>query len=144
ERYVDFLEQSFIVFRLRSLSRNQRNEIKKSRKIYFYDNGIRNAIIKNFNPVKIRQDVGALWENFVIAERMKRNHYRGLYLNRYFWRTFQQQEIDYIEEYDGKLHAYDFKWSTHKKTRFPKTFLKAYPNSETKVISPENYIEFIT
>ena len=144
EKYIDLLEQVYIVFRLRSLSRNVRNEIKKTRKIYFYDNGIRNAVIKNFNPLNLRQDVGALWENFLISERMKVNHYAGRMVNRYFWRTKQQQEIDYIEEYNGKLHAFEFKWSAQKNNRFSKTFLKAYPDSETTLINRENYLDFIT
>ena len=143
-RYITLLEQAFIIFRLSSFSRNLRNELKKNRKIYFYDNGVRNALIANYNPVEIRDDIGKLWENFLISERMKCNHHNERWVNRYFWRTHQQQEIDYIEEYGGKLHAYEFKWSTHKKAKFPKTFLKAYPNSETRVITPENYIEFIT
>ena len=144
ERYIGLLEKAFIIFRLQALNRNIRNEIKKTRKVYFYDTGIRNAIIKNFNPLALRNDVGHLWENFLIVERMKRNHYAMQYANRYFWRTRQQQEIDYIEEYGGKLHAYEFKWNPNKKVRFPKTFLNAYPNSETKVITPENYQEFLT
>jgi len=144
ERYIDLLEKAFIVFRLQALSRNVRNEIKKTRKVYFYDNGIRNTIIKNFNPLNMRQDVGALWENFLISERMKKNHYGGKQVNRFFWRTKQQQEIDYIEEYDGKLHVYEFKWNPAKRVQFSKTFTNAYPGSETDVISQENYIDFLT
>lgn len=144
ERYIDLLEKAFIVFRLQALSRNVRNEIKKTRKIYFYDTGIRNTIIKNYNPLALRNDVGYLWENYLVAERMKHNHYSQRYVNRYFWRTRQQQEIDYIEEYDGKLHAYEFKWNPNKRVKFPKTFTNAYPGSETKVITPENYFDFLT
>ncbi len=143
ERYIDLLEKAFIVFRLQALSRNVRNEIKRTRKIYFYDNGVRNAIIKNYHPLAMRRDVGALWENFLVSERMKINHYKKRYVNRFFWRTKQQQEIDYIEEYDGTLHAYEFKWNPAKKVRFSKTFTNAYPNSETKVITKENYMEFL-
>ncbi|RMF57781.1 MAG: ATP-binding protein [Calditrichaeota bacterium] len=143
ERYIDLLEKAFIVFRLQSLSGNLRNEIKKSRKIYFYDNGIRNAVIKNFNSLSFRQDVGALWENFLISERTKRNHYMLLPVNQYFWRTHAQQEIDYIEEYNGKFYAYEFKWNPAKKVRFPQTFLKAYPDAETIAIHPENFMEFL-
>ena len=143
-RYIRLLEQAFIIFRLRAFSRNLRNELKKSRKIYFYDNGIRNAIIANFNPVEIRDDVGKLWENFLISERIKIEQYSGRMVNRYFWRTHQQQEIDYIEEYGGKLYAYEFKWNPNKKYRIPKTFVNAYPESETKIMTRENYLDFIT
>ena len=143
-RYIDLLEKAFVIFRLTALSRNLRNELKKSRKIYFYDTGIRNAVIKNFSPLALRQDGGSLWENFMISERMKANHYAGRWVNRWFWRTHAQQEIDYIEEYDGTLYAFEFKWNPKKKARFPKTFLNAYPNSKTEVVTPENYMEFIT
>lgn len=143
-RYITLLEQAFIVFRMTAFSRNLRNELKKNRKIYFYDNGIRNAIIANYIPLNLRTDTGQLWENFLVSERVKVNQHRERFLNRYFWRTKQQQEIDYIEEYDGKLHAFEFKWNPHKKVRFSKTFLNAYPNSETEVIHQENYLEFLT
>ena len=141
--YIYLLEQAFIVFKLSPFSRNLRNELTKKRKIYFYDNGIRNALISNYNPVELRQDIGQLWENFLISERFKINHYQFRYVNNYFWRTHQQQEIDYIEEYGGKLHAYEFKWKTGKKYRYPKTFLNTYPDSETKIITTENYFDFI-
>ncbi len=143
ERYIDLLEKAFIVFRLQSLSRNLRNEIKKSRKIYFFDNGIRNAVIKNFNPLSFRQDVGALWENFMIAERRKVNHYHGRQVNTYFWRTHAQQEIDYIEEYGGKLYAFEFKWNPTRKMKFPKTFLNAYPEAQTSVVTRNNFMDFL-
>ncbi|MCB0621556.1 MAG: ATP-binding protein [Saprospiraceae bacterium] len=142
ERYIDLLEQTFVLFRLPSISRNARNEIKKGRKIYFYDNGIRNSIIKNFNPLDLRQDTGALWENFLLAERRKRNSYTDLNYNSFFWRTTTQQEIDYVEEFDGKLHAFEFKWRVGK-VRVPQSFIKAYPNSEFSVITPENFDDFI-
>lgn len=143
ERYIDLLEKAFIIFRMTALSRNLRNELKKSRKIYFFDNGIRNSVIKNFNPLSLRNDTGALWENFLISERMKRNHYNGISVNRWFWRTSARQEIDYIEEYGGKLHAFEFKWNPKKKVNIPKTFRSAYPGSETKIISQDNYTDFI-
>jgi hypothetical protein len=143
EKYINLLEQVFVIFRLGALSRNLRNELKRTRKIYFYDNGIRNALIANFNPMNLRQDTGALWENFLISERAKMAHYSGIWMNRYFWRTHTQQEIDYIEEYEGTLHAYEFKWGTGEKYRFPKSFLEAYPNNETKIITRDNYWEFI-
>jgi len=144
QRYIELLEKTFIIFRLPSLNRNIRTEIRKNQKIYFYDNGIRNSIISNFNSIELRPDKGALWENFLMSERMKLQRFHLLYRNNYFWRTLQQQEIDYIEEYDGKLYAYEFKWKSVKKVRFPKTFLNAYPKSETKVITQENYLEFIS
>lgn len=143
ERYIDLLEQTFVVFRLHSLSRNLRNEIKKGRKIYFYDNGIRNAVLKNYAPLALRDDTGALWENFLIAERQKRNHYAEYLCNAYFWRTQAQQEIDYIEEHNGQFAAFEFKWSTRKRPRFPKTFLQAYPNSQTQVITPDTFEAFV-
>ncbi|MCK5077940.1 MAG: ATP-binding protein, partial [Calditrichia bacterium] len=143
ERYIDLLEKAFIIFRLQALSRNLRNEIKKSRKIYFFDNGVRNAIIKNFNNVNMRQDIGALWENFLISERAKANHYTGKHVNKWFWRTHTQQEIDYIEEYGGKLYAYEFKWNPNKRVKFPKSFLNAYAEHETMVVSRANYSDFI-
>ncbi len=143
ERYVNMLENAFVVFRLRSFSRNVRNELKKSRKFYFYDNGIRNAIISNFNSLSLRTDTGALWENFIISERMKYLHYHDIYPNCYFWRTTQQQEIDYIEEMDGKLHAFEFKWNPNKKVSFPKTFADAYPDSEMKTINRDDIVAWL-
>lgn len=144
QRYLDLLEKTFIVFRLHSFSRNVRNELKKSRKVYFYDNGVRNAIINNFQPIELRNDKGALWENFLVAERMKFNHYRKLYTNTYFWRTTQQQEIDYVEEYDGVLHAYEFKVNPKTKAKFPTTFLSAYPDHELSIVNPDNFLDFLS
>ena len=143
EKYVNLLEKAFIIFRLSSFSRNLRNELKKSRKIYFYDNGIRNAVLNSFNPLSLRDDVGALWENFLISERLKYIHYNQIYSNRFFWRTYNQQEIDYIEEREGKLFAYEFKWSVKARARFPRIFLSAYPKSETQLITPDNYKSFL-
>lgn len=143
EKYVDLLEQSFVVFRLPSLSRNARNEIKKGRKIYFFDNGIRNAILKNFSPLALRADTGALWENFLLAERLKRNAYTGHDCNAYFWRTTSQQEIDYVEDAGGRLHAFEFKWLAKKAARFPKSFLENYPGSQTALIDQENFDAFV-
>lgn len=141
ERYIDLLEKSFVVFRLISLSRNGRNELKKSRKIYFYDNGVRNAVINNFNPLSLRADVGDLWENFMISERRKTLHYNQIFANTYFWRTHTQQEIDYIEEREGKLFAYEFKWSEKKKAKLPKLFAELYPENEFELINSKNYME---
>jgi predicted AAA+ superfamily ATPase len=142
ETYIDLLEKTYIVFRLNAFSRNVRNELKKSRKIYFYDNGIRNAIIGNFAPLSNRVDVGALWENYLISERWKKNSYNNFYGHRYFWRTTQQQEIDYLEEIDGHVNAYEFKWNA-KKVKFSTTFLNAYPVSETMVVHAKNYHEWL-
>jgi len=131
------------VFRLTALSRNLRSELKKSRKIYFFDNGVRNAVIKNFNPLNLRQDKGALWENYLISERIKANHLLGKWVNKWFWRTHNQQELDYIEESGGQLHAFEFKWKTTHKFRPSITFMKAYPGSQFTLITPENYTEFL-
>ena len=143
ERYVTLLEQCYIIFRLPSFSRNLRHELKSSRKIYFYDNGIRNALIADFNAPEIRQDIGALWENFVIAERMKSNEYHRRWVNQYFWRTKQQQEVDYLEEGGGKLNAYEIKWNSRTKASLTKTFTEAYPSTELQVITPENITDFL-
>jgi predicted AAA+ superfamily ATPase len=143
ERYIYLLEQSFVVFRLQALSRNVRNELKRSRKIYFYDNGIRNILINNFLPLALRNDKGALWENYLVSERKKRNHYYHYYCNTYFWRTTQQQEVDYIEERNGILHAFEFKYSDNKRTRLPLTFSKAYPDHTYSVCTTTNYQEFV-
>ncbi len=139
EKYITLLEQTLIIFRLSSLSRNLRNELKAARKIYFYDNGVRNALINNFNDLALRDDVGALWENWVISELIKKRHYDRKFVNRYFWRTTQQQEIDYIEEADGVLTAYEFKWNPKKKAKISRTFLSAYPNTEIRTIHPDNF-----
>ena len=143
EKYINLLEKAFIVFRLGAFSQNLRSELKKSRKIYFYDNGIRNAVIKQFNPIGLRNDIGALWENFLINERMKHIEYDSIGANRFFWRTHAQQEIDYLEQRDGKLYAYEFKWNVKTKKRFPKTFTNAYPEGETKLITVANFESFI-
>lgn len=142
EHYINLLEKAFIVFRLGTYSRNLRNELKKTRKIYFYDNGLRNAIINQFNPLGMRNDVGALWENFMIVERMKRNAYTNYHTNIYFWRNKNQQEIDYVEENNGKIDVFEFKWSSAK-VKFPNEFVNAYQPAETLVVSKENYQDFI-
>lgn len=144
EKYVDLLEKCYVVFRLSALNRNVRTELKKGKKIYFYDNGIRNALIQNLNPLALRQDAGALWENFFISERIKYNHYNGRYVNAYFWRTTQQQEIDYIEENDGSMTAFEMKWNPKKAhAALPTSFLNAYPVKETAVITPDNYLGWV-
>jgi len=143
ENYIEILEKAFIIFRLRGLFRNKRNELKKSKKIYFYDNGVRNAIINNYNMPDLRTDIGALWENYLISERMKFTHYNDIFLNRYFWRSRTKQEIDYIEEREGKLFAFEFKWNLKSNYRFPKTFLENYPDHEKLIINPDNYDGFL-
>lgn len=143
EKYIVLLEQAFIIFRLGSFSRNLRNELKSSRKIYFYDNGIRNALIANFNQIELRQDIGALWENFVLSERLKKNHYNQSWFNTWYWRTKDQKEIDYIEEYDNRLQAYEFKWNPKAKSKTPKLFLDTYENSLFQVIHKENIEDFL-
>lgn len=142
--YIDLLEKVYIVFRMQPLSRNLRNEVSSNRKIYFYDNGIRNALVANFNPVSIRQDIGILWENFLMSERMKTIHYSQAFVNQFFWRTKQQQEIDYVEERGGRFYAYEFKWSPDAKTRFSDSFVKNYAPAETKIIHRNNFQEFLT
>lgn len=144
QRYLDLLEKSFVVFRLPAYNRNLRNELTKSRKIFFYDNGIRNAIIGNYANLPSRTDVGQLWENFLISERYKWLQINRSYTQRYFWRTTEAREIDYLEEYDGRLNAFEFKWNADKKVTFPKAFLNAYPAATTQVVHPDNYTEFLT
>lgn len=144
EKYIDLLEKCFIIFRLNGLSRNLRNELKKAKKIYFCDNGVRNAVIQQFAPVALRNDMGQLWENFFISERIKRNHYLGYHCNIYFWRTTSQQEIDYIEESDGQMSAFEMKWNPKKATaKLPEAFLKAYSVKQTAVVTTENYLDWL-
>jgi len=140
--YVRILEQAFIIFPLKPFSRNLRNELKKLRKIYFVDTGIRNALINNFNPMALRQDVGALWENFMISERLKKNSNENRGVAMYFWRTHQQQEIDLIEDSGGKLSGYEFKWGK-KKSRTPKLFLETYQGSSIAPVTSSNFPEFV-
>ena len=144
QRYIDLLEKSYILFHLRSFSRNLRNELKKSRKIYFFDNGVRNAILGDFKPLQLRQDAGALWENFLVSERLKHNSYSLFYGKNYFWRTQQQQEVDYIEDIDGVLHTYEFKWSKAKQPKLTETFAHNYPEHTFTVVNPDNYQDFVT
>ena len=141
-RYIEILEKGYVIFKLGSFSRNLRNEIKTNKKIYFYDNGIRNMIIGNFDPLDLRQDKGALWENFLISERVKQNEYKQSLARKYFWRTKQQQEVDYVEDIGGKIFGYEFKWSEKKSNKLPKTFTEIY-NSENKTITRNNFREFV-
>ncbi len=144
QRYLDLLEKSFVVFNVRGFSRNLRKEITKKSKYFFYDCGIRNAIIANFNDIELRNDMGALWENFIFSERLKYRNYKDMVANCYFWRTWDQHEIDMIEEREGKLFAYELKWKEGKKTQVPHDWQKAYPESEYHVITPENFLSFIS
>jgi predicted AAA+ superfamily ATPase len=144
EKYIDIFEKSYIIFRLGSFSRNLRNELKSSRKIYFYDLGIRNAVIADFRPIEMRNDKGALWENFAIAERMKKISYDREFRNVWFWRTTQQKEIDLIEEADGELTAFEFKWNNEKgKVKMPSQFEAAYRDVKFSVITPANIDQFL-
>jgi len=142
QKYIDILEQSFVVFRLQAFSRNKRKEISKSIKIYFYDLGIRNSLMENFNPLQIRNDTGAIWENFCIIERKKRNEIGKIFANLYFWRTYSQQEIDLIEEREGKLFGYEIKWKKDK-TKSPKAWLSEYKEAEFLAINRDNYLDFV-
>ena len=143
EKYIDLLEKAFVLFRLPALSRNVQNEIKKGKKVYFYDCGIRNAIINNFNPIQSRTDAGALFENYFISERLKFLRYHGMEVDQYFWRTTQQQEIDLIEEEGGKMRAYEIKLNDKAKIRFPKTFIENYNNTDLFKVSQSNLEEFL-
>lgn len=142
EKYITLLEQTFVIFRLSSFSRNLRNELKTSRKIYFYDNGIRNALIANFTAVENRTDLGALWENWLVSQRLIANHYRGRWVNSRFWRTAQQQEVDYVEESDGRITGYEFKWNPNAKFRPCRAFRNAY-QADVLPVHSENFENFL-
>ena len=144
ENYLDLLSKVFILYQVKGFSRNLRKEITKTSRWYFYDNGIRNAIIRNFNTLNLRMDKGELWENYLMVERLKLNEYQKNRTNSYFWRTYDQQEIDLVEEVAGKLNAYEFKWSTKKKTKAPTAWTKNYPNASFEVINSDNYLSFIS
>lgn len=144
EKYIDLLEKCYIIFKLNGFNRNIRTELKKGKKIYFYDNGIRNAILQNYAPLSLRQDTGALWENFIISERIKSNQYSGRYVKNFFWRTTQQQEIDYIEECDGQFTLFEIKWNPRRATtKFPSVFETTYNVKEKVVVTPNNWIEYL-
>lgn len=140
--YLDLLEKSFVIFRLGGFSRNLRKEMTKMGKIYFYDLGVRNALIENFSSLSSRQDIGQLWENFLIAERIKTSNYHFHYANRYFWRTHTGAELDYVEEFGGKLHGYEFKWGG-RKTSAPATWAETYPEAAFQYINRENFVDFV-
>lgn len=142
-RYLDILEKAFVIKRIGGFSRNLRKEIATKAKYYFLDNGIRNAVISQFNTLDSRNDTGILWENFMVMERLKKCAYQGIYGSFYFWRTYGGQEIDLVEERDGRLYGYEFKWTDTKKQKTPKDWLKTYHNAEFATITRENYLEFI-
>jgi len=144
QRYISILEQAFVIFRVNPFGRNLRTELKKKRKIYFYDTGIRNALIDNLNPIRLRNDIGVLWENFITSERLKHNHNHQHFIHSYFWRTHAQQEIDYLEEKNSRLSAFEFKWGDKKSSQqAPKPFRDAYPNTPFEVITEDNYQKFV-
>ncbi|RDB07413.1 ATP-binding protein [Runella aurantiaca] len=143
EKYLDLLEKVFVIKRLGGYSRNLRKEISKGSKYYFWDNGIRNAIINNFNELNLRNDVGALWENYLIIERLKKQGYTKLFSNNYFWRTYDQKEVDFVEERDGRLYGFEFKWTSKSSLKPPSLWLETYPEATFEVIHPANYLSFI-
>ncbi|MFC1807877.1 ATP-binding protein [Candidatus Omnitrophota bacterium] len=143
DKYLDLLEKSFVIMKMTGFSRNLRKEVSKNPRYYFYDNGIRNGLINNFNPISMRDDIGLLWENYIIMEKIKKQEYTGATANNYFWRTYDQKEIDLIEEYKGHLHGYEIKWS-YKKSKIPQEWLDTYPNTKSYIISKDNYLDFIT
>jgi hypothetical protein len=143
-RYLDLLEQSFVIVNVRGFSRNLRKEVTKTSRYYFTDNGIRNALINNFNDLSLRNDVGQLWENYVVMERIKRQEYFGPRSNNYFWRTYDQKEVDWVEERDGHLYGYEIKWNPRKTVKAPKLWLNTYDNASWELIHPENYLSFLT
>jgi len=142
DRYLNLLSEVFIIFNLRGYSRNLRKEIVKNSKWYFFDNGIRNALISSFNPIDLRNDQGLLWENYMLAERLKFQHYAGLQTNNFFWRTYDQQELDWVEEREGALFGYEMKWGKTT-AKAPTAWVNAYPESRFKVIHPGNFREFV-
>ena len=143
DRYLDLLEKAFVICRLRGFNRNLRKEISKNPRYYFYDTGIRNALIQNFNPLNLRNDVGEIWENYLVMERLKKQEYLGMACTNYFWRTYDKKEVDWIEEREGSLFAYEFKWSPLAKIAPPNDFIKAYPQTHFERVDSQNYLKFI-
>jgi predicted AAA+ superfamily ATPase len=143
QRYLNLLEKAFVIVRLGGFSRNLRNEVTNKAKYYFLDNGIRNSLIAQFNGISQRNDIGQLWENFIFIERLKRRAYQSMYANMYFWRTYSQQEIDLVEDRDGKLHGYEMKWSASKLPNAPQQWTEAYPDSSYEIITPDTYQKFL-
>jgi len=144
QRYIELLEKAFVIFRLRSFSRNLRKEIAKGQKIYFFDLGIRNALIRNYNPLNLRSDTGGLWENFCIVERMKYNMNRRRFVNSWFWRTYDQKEVDYIEEEGGLMTAFEFKFKSPGKNKIAREFLETYPGVTFKTVTRENFQDILS
>ena len=144
EKYLDLLEKVFVIYRVGGFSRNLRKEVTKNSRYYFYDNGVRNSLINNFTSLALRSDVGQLWENYLMIERRKANAYRGRSANTYFWRTYDQKEIDLIEERDGKLYGYEFKWRGEMRKTTQRDFSLAYPQSELMTVNPDDFDEFLT
>lgn len=142
-RYLDLLEKSFVIYKLTGFSKNLRNEVTGKNKYYFYDLGVRNAVIAHFNPLETRNDIGQLWKNFVFIERLKMTSYKGFYGNRYFWRTYQGQEVDFIEEIEQQLHAFEMKWSPKKTIKAPAAWKDNYPESSFITITPDNYLDYL-
>jgi predicted AAA+ superfamily ATPase len=143
EKYLDLLTKVFILYKVRGFSRNLRKEVNKSSKYYFLDNGVRNILVGNLNPIHLRNDMGELWENYMISERIKYQNYNDMLVYNYFWRTYDQQEIDWIEDRGGKLYGYEFKWNSNKKSKIPGAWKKAYPDAGYQVINPDNYTEWL-
>jgi uncharacterized protein len=144
ESYIYLLEETFVIFKLGAFSRNLRNEVNKKKKIFFFDNGIRNALISNFNAIQNRNDIGGLWENFIIMERKKLLSYNGFCGKKYFWRNTEKVEIDYIEEINGELYIFEIKWNPKEKVKFSSTFLNEYKPKSKQVVHRENFMEFVT
>lgn len=144
ERYLDLLSKVFVIYKVNGFSKNLRKEITKTSRWYFTDNGIRNALIKNFNRIEKRMDVGELWENYLASERIKKQHYKQIVTTNYFWRTYDQQELDWLEVKAEQLTGYEFKWNSNKKSKIPTAFAKAYPEADFEVIDPTNYLDFIS
>jgi uncharacterized protein len=143
QRYLDILEKSYIIFSLPGFSRNLRKEYSKSPRYYFWDNGVRNSVINNYNSISLRDDAGKLWENYCVSEKLKSAGYKGLIANYYFWRTYDQQEIDLIEEISGQLHAYEFKYSITKTAKTPAAFKNAYPDAKFNLVNPDNFSDYV-
>lgn len=143
-RYLDILEKAFVIIRLGGFSRNLRNEVTGKAKYYFLDNGIRNAVIGHYHPLDSRNDVGALWENFVVVERLKKRTYTGIYGTYHFWRTYNGKEIDYVEERDGGLFGFECKWSPTHRVKMPKIWQETYPGATYEIITPDNYLDFVS
>jgi predicted AAA+ superfamily ATPase len=144
ERYLDLLSKVFVLYKVEAFSRNPRKEISKSSRWYFYDNGIRNTLIANLNPLVLRSDQGELWENYLVSERLKYQSYTNMLVNNRFWRTYNQQEVDWVEDRGGQLYGYEFKWNAKKIKGAPSSWKKLYPKATFKTIHPENYLDFIT